>query len=92
LVNLEGFVHIQVVACDEGSAGAWAVEGLLRDRSPARLLVGDKAECQALLDEVSQAVWAIEVGAVGRVEAGTGAPCAPGTSRARPDQEPKLKA
>jgi len=71
-VNLDGFVHIQVVATGDPDGtgadgwglddGRWVLEGILRDRSSARLLEGSRAECQALLEEVAQAVWAIGVG------------------------------
>jgi hypothetical protein len=63
LVNLEGFVHIHIIPCDDDEGGSWAVEAQLRDRTSERLLEGPQADCQALLDEVAQAVWAIEVGA-----------------------------
>lgn len=75
LVNLDGFVHIQVVATGDADGlgtdgwvpddGRWVLEGILRDRSSARLLEGSRAECQALLEEVAQAVWAIGVGVTG---------------------------
>jgi hypothetical protein len=60
LVNLDGFVQVHVVTSD---GGVWAVEGERRDRSSAVLLEGGRDECQALMDELAQAVWAIEVAA-----------------------------
>ncbi|MEA2826666.1 MAG: hypothetical protein QOG43_1105 [Actinomycetota bacterium] len=67
LVNLDGFVHVQVVELDGKNGSRWAVEGLLRDGSAARLLEGVQEECRAFLEEVAQAVWAIGVGAPAQV-------------------------
>jgi hypothetical protein len=75
LVNLEGFVHIRLVPCGDEAPGRWAVEALQRDRTSERLLEGPQADCQALLDEVAQAVWAIQVGAgEGRAPSGAAGP------------------
>jgi hypothetical protein len=71
LINLDEYVCVEVVGCDEPTGDLWAVDGLQRDSSPERLFEGGRAECEALLDAVAEAVWAIEVVADGR-SAGNG--------------------
>ena len=66
LVNLDGVVRVEVVVCDEADGAPWAVEGVRPDGVAERLFEGGRLACEAVLDEVAEAVWAVQVGVAGR--------------------------
>jgi len=64
LVNLDGFVHLEVAVSGERD-DLWAVNGLRSDGSSDRLFEGSQLACDAILDQLAEAVWAAEVGVAG---------------------------
>ena len=68
VVNLELFAAVEAVPVDEDESGAWRVfahpaPGSTVQRTP--IFDGTRDECEAIVDEIARAVWALDLKRVG---------------------------